>query len=242
MNRRPTLALFASLSLALSGCGGGDDGSARETAAPNAANMPVAEASLLTLGDFPSGWEAVPADEADQQDTEESREAIVSCMGVEYEELYSDGSGRADSPDFTSEFDEVVSVSVTVYDEVADAEAPFELGASAEFRDCSADVAAESIQRAADESGEDAEIGDISLNEISFDKFGDSTSAFRATIPIAVSGFEVEAVIDAVFIRVDRAIIAISSSGVGSSISTDEFEGYVQIVTDRLSTELANAS
>ena len=212
MNRRRTLAALAATTFAFALTGCGEDGPSREPAAADADNMPIAEASLLTLDDFPSGWEAVPTNEADEQDSEKSREAIAECMGVDYEALYSDGSGRAQSPDFTSEYDEEVSVSVTVYDDVASAEEPFDLGSSAEFRDCSADVAGESIEEAADEAGEDAEIGDISLNEISFDDFGDETSAFRATIPISVQGFEVEALLDAVFVRVDRAIISISSS------------------------------
>src|SRR5262245_3057457 len=93
-------------------CGGDDDGDSsggttEGTEAHGPADDPrseseqaddqaAAEAMLLTLADFPSGWEEVPADEEDDGNDELTAD-LADCLGVDPAELDPDNP-KATSP------------------------------------------------------------------------------------------------------------------------------------------------
>ena len=213
-----------------------DDGGSDE---PDPRDQAIADAALLTLKDFPAGWEAA-SPEGDEDDRE-GQEKIAECVGVEYDELYDDTNAEATSPDFTNDMDEEVSVEVSVGDEDR-AKRAFEIAAQPEFRECLAEGMNDEIQANADEDGANGvEVGDATLNELSFPALGDESLAFRMTIPISASGMDFDAVIDFVGVRVGRAQTQLTSFGVGTQLPTDEFVRYTKLAVKRLESELARA-
>lgn len=148
---------------------------------------------------------------------------------------------KATSPDFTNEVDEEISVEVSVGDEDR-AKRAFEIAAQPEFRECLAEGMNDEIQANADQDGPNGvEVGDATLNELSFPSLGDESLAFRMTIPISASGMDFEAVIDFVGVRVGRAQTQLTSFGVGTQLPTDEFVRYAKLAVKRLESELARA-
>jgi len=187
--------------LVLSACGGGgaendatSDPDNAATIEVDPADQKIAEESLLVLKDFPSGWEAADAEQEDDTDRQQ-KEKIAKCAGVDYGELYDLGA-KAQSQDFTSEYDETVSSTASLAADESTMKRAIEIGASAEFRKCSAEGVSDAAAANLKESGEDAKIGKVTVNELSFDSFGDEINAFRVTVPITVQGFEVEATAD----------------------------------------------
>lgn len=254
------VSLLAAPILILTACGGNDDdkdASAVESSDPTAssdepeeetspsspdpADLKIAEAALLTLADFPVGWEAVPAEDDDQD--VEGQEEIAECIGVDYDELYDGSNAEAQSPAFTNEDDEDVSVEVTVdatEEEMAEA---FAIAASPEFRECVTEAAGDAMEEAfADAEDEGAEVGDITLNEVSLGSYGDETVAFRLTIPIEMEGFNLEATGDFAVVRVGRGMTFLDSTRFSfGSMTTEDFVGYVELAAQRLESALAGA-
>lgn len=263
-NRRSvseTLVSLAALVLVLVGCGadsgdhdndGGTDKSpglesnvqqpeddpepTAEVPEVDPADQAIAEAAVLTLQDFPPGWESTPTDDDDDR---KGRENIATCVGVEYDDLYRDSNANAKSPDFKSEGDDEVSSSVTVDRDEGWMIDAFEIASRPKFRECVVDGIVETVEASVAESGEDVEVGAITINEMSFGSFGDETLAFRMTIPLDVSGFSFEAKGDFVVVRVGRAQTSASSFSLGSGLSTEEFTGYVDLAVQRLTEALA---
>lgn len=203
--------------------------------APSPADQAVAEAALLTLDDFPAGWEAQPADE-DEED-EETQRRIAECVGVAYEDLYQgDSSATADSQKFVSTDDSEVSNSVNVGADEDWAANAFEIASRPEFRECTIDETRKAIDEAAEE--EDLEVGELSLNEISFDDYGDDTLAFRLTIPLEVQGLSLEATGDFVLVRVGRALTTVTTFSTETPFDVETLSEFTRIATDRLTEEL----
>lgn len=197
------------------------------------ADQAIADAALLTLQDFPPGWEAAPADDTED---EESQREIAECVGVDYEDLYGDQFAEAESPDFTSENDEEVSNMVSLAVDEQQAADSFEIAARPEFSECVVDSLTASV-----EEDDDVEVGEITINQLSFGSYGDQTLAFRMTIPLSAEGISIEATGDVVIVRIGRATTQVRSFGVGSSLSADDLARYVDVAVRRLTEELAQS-
>ncbi|MBS4752242.1 hypothetical protein KG112_05395 [Nocardioides sp. zg-ZUI104] len=206
-------------------------------ASPSPADIALAEAALLTLSDFPAGWESVPQPEEDGDDTKE-REKIANCVGVSYDTLYSDANAEAESPDFTNEDDETVSVRVVVDTDESTTIENFGIVASPKYRECVSKYMGEAVEESMNDQ-KDGKVGNLSLNEVSLGNHGDQTVAFRVTIPIEVQGFNLEATGDFALVRVGRALTNVSGMrfDVGS-MTTDDFVKFVETATKRLQAAL----
>ena len=125
MTLKKSTAALAVLAAMVTGCGGEDAKSAdrkdeRSSASaaptPNATDAAIAQASLLTLSDFPAGWEAKAPDQDD--DDEDAQRRLADCVGVPFEDLDQRGHrSKAESKDFVSEDDDEISNSVAVITE-----------------------------------------------------------------------------------------------------------------------------
>lgn len=246
-----TLAVLVMLGASLvTGCGG-DEGqkstagsktpessTSSPAAEPDPVDQAIAESALLTLGDFPAGWEAKPADEDDAED-DESQHRIADCLGVAYEDFYDGDSGAsADSKDFANENDDEIFNSVSVGADESRMKARFAIAATEKYRECTLEELRTVMKEAAAEEG-DFEVGEASLNEISFDKFGDESTAFRVTIPVEAEGMSLDVTLDLVLVRVGRAVTTVTAQSLLTSIDAAELSEYVKIATDRLASELA---
>jgi hypothetical protein len=248
VTRKLALALV-SVALVAVGCGGddeqGDDAksdptSVRETEdpedepSPDPADQAIADASLLSLDDFPPGWESESDDSDD--DSEESQQRIADCVGVEFEVLYG-SSAEAESPNFVSSDDvEISNIVKLASDEEAAARA-FDIASGPEFGECMAAELTDVIKEAAADE-DDIAVGEPSLNEMSFGDYGDGTLAYRLTIPMETQGLSVEVVGDFVVVRVGRAQTTLSVLSFGSPYDVEALGELTRIATDRLAREL----
>ncbi|WP_235737740.1 hypothetical protein [Nocardioides alcanivorans] len=198
---------------------------------PNFEDQKIAETALLQLSDFPAGWEAQPAKDEDDDDDEGKKE-IATCVGVPYDQLYDDSNATANSPDFTSPDDVEISNTVGVAgDETWLAEA-FEVTSRPEYRNCMA----KSMQKVMEDGAEDEdlELGEVTVNELSFEQHGDESVAFRVTMPIESSGFSFEYVGDFVIVRIGRGQVVTTAFSLGGTVDAEDLNGYVQLGVSRL--------
>lgn len=265
--KRHLISLFLTCSLLLTACGGGGDDEGDSTTekaptanapadrssspsapqpsqtqeselAPDPADKAIAEAALLTLGDFPVGWEAAPRDE--DEDDRAAREDIAQCVGVSYDALYNDTNTEAQSPTFTSEDDSEIEHTVSIAVDEVDMTEAFNIASTSEFRECAAEIVRESVAENSEQSDQELTVGEISLNELSIGSFGDQTVAYRVTVPIETEGFNLEVKLEVAIVRVGRAQSNLTSTSIGSGISTEDLAAFVGSATQRLQDALAD--
>lgn len=201
------------------------------------ADKAVAEAALLTLQDFPAGWEAAPPDEGDEDDRS-SREDIADCVGVDYDQLYDEENVEANSPTFTAENDNEVEHKVSLAADEADMVEVFEIAGSAKFLEC----AGQSVKDAIADAAEDGvSFGDVTVNQLSVGSFGDETLAYRVTVPVEAEGLSFDLKLETAIVRVGRGQVNITTTSLFSEVPTSELAGYVDVATKRLQ-ETLNAN
>lgn len=239
--------VLLSLALAVAGCGGGNsnseskkpsksDSSSGPTATPstNPADQAIAEGSVLTLGDFRSGWEAKAADNDDES---ASDHRIAKCAGFDYDSYYGSNTGDAYSKDFTSSDDETISNEVTIQADEALSTTNFATSRTEKFRGCFEAEAQRRIEDGA-KGEKNFKVGKASLNELSFDHFGDESFAYRLTIPVTTEGTDVDVYGEYIVIRVGRAQTVVIAQSTFSPFDADELAKLAKAATDRLTAQL----
>lgn len=243
--------------IALAGaCGGDDDGDSTSgspeptsgqsadddprTESERQADQDAAEAMLLTLDDFPSGWQEEPAD--DEEASEEEDEAIqadlAECLGIDPEDFDPDNPS-ATSPTFTSPDEKEVSVDVAFAPSAEAAAVAFETLSDDATPGCYGDALQSWLEGAAFEEGlpEGVEVGDVTASPLSFAALGDESSAFRVTLPVSAEGVTVDLYLDIVFARVGRIGIEGTFDSQFSPFAEADAAALMQTVIDRVPTE-----
>jgi hypothetical protein len=215
------------------GCGGGGSGGSEAQTVIEDADQRQAEAALLTLEDFPSGW-AAPADD-DSEDGEDVSEA--AC----FEDIQPDLSeltvtGHAQSGNF--ETDEAwVSSTASVYRTEEEAQEAFEGGRDALLSDelaaCFGDIFAEAM--AEEENDVEIEVGEASASEVAIPDVGAQRSAaLRVEIPLDVEGQAVSAYMEFIGLEQGRTIGSLVTFSFVMPFPADETERLAGIMADRL--------
>jgi hypothetical protein len=227
--------------ITLAACG--DDDRATDTVAPSStapaagsasdADQPAAEASLLRLSDFPSGWTAQPAESrTDAQD--EANRKLASCAGVSGTSMIDFGGALARSDDFASgsQTDQVNSV-VAVAASADDARKRIaDLGAPA-VATCMHDVYEAALEDAL--SSEDVTVGDLTVARLNVAPAGDEDIAFRITVPVEQNGAAAGTVfVDLVAVRVGRGVSGLMAQAQDSPMTSDDTDRLVGITADRM--------
>lgn len=253
--RRNLISLVITGLLAAS-CGGGGDTDATagsETPAGDvddnsgedggsAEDQKIAENALLTLSDFPSGWQQKPAEEDEDEDDEEEEQQreIAECLGADYDDLYgNDGGGEADSPTFLGPDEEEISNSVGVSDSESRVTENYELLTSDKGVDCLTGTLADAMEKAIKDGGEAELDGEVTANRMSFGSYGDATTAFRVTVPVAAEGFSAEVYVDFVVVRIGRAIVTVNAVSLFDPFDSDTLADFTELAAERLTTALA---
>ncbi|WP_162941790.1 hypothetical protein [Desertimonas flava] len=202
-----------------------------------AADQAAAETMVLTLADFPPGWESTPVEESEPDDRLD--EQLAECLGVDVSEL-APSNPDAQSPDFASSTGEVVSSTVAFAPTVADATAALAVRRQEGATECYAAairmLLVENLANPDDgeELPDDVDIGEPTVNEMSFEALGDETLAVRITVPFEVDGLSADYYFDVVNVRVGRVGVTTGFQSVLTPFDIDEAARLTGIVVDRV--------
>jgi hypothetical protein len=185
------LGLALALLAGVSACGGGDgDESSNGGGSSNgassveidAAAQERAEAVVLQLSDFPTGWRASAAEEDD-----EGGEKLRECIGVDYSELTR--TGEADSQDFAKGQAEASSTAAVFADE-GQASAWMDEYTRGMTSSGVEDCFQETIDESVSESGESGfKLGEVDVGQLSFTPPAnvDEASAWQLAVPVEIT-------------------------------------------------------
>lgn len=230
-----------SCALLLAACGDDSDSSADATTTsttattttepdPDAGDQAIAEAGLLQLSDFPAGWEEQPPEEEDVDDTE-SKQRIADCIGVDHDRIYGD-EDEAESPTFSSPDGAEVSNSAAVEASEDEAVFVFDTLSSDDAIGCISEEFQSFIAETAATEG--VEIGEASLNRVSAPDVGDSSAAYRVTLPVEAQGQSVEVFVDIVVARVGRGGVTVQALNLFEPFDSEQLAKYTEIAVERL--------
>jgi len=196
-------------------------------AVDNSADQAIADAGVLKLSDFPSGWSSKPADDTDDEDT-------LQCGG--YEDMRNKATATADSPSFDQEDSSNLQQVVLVWPTEAEAREVMSLFSQQDFIDCVGDAYEDRLKKAYDEQGEGLKLGDVEVSTLRVEDHGDESTGIRVTTDVGKDSISVDVTADVNVLRVGRAVSLITALGAFSPVSeTDRMAG---IVADHLSAAL----
>ena len=213
--------------------GAAEEAEADDVAVDREADQAAADAALLTLDDFPSGWQEGPP--VPEDDDDEVQADMAECLGIDPDEVDS-GNPRATSPPFVSEDEHEVLVGVTMAPSADEVQERLELLASDEAPGCYSDAVQAVVagNLLTNDLPAGVEVDDPTVNRLSFDRLGDRSVAFRATLPITFHGLDLALYVDLVFVQVGRAGVSMQFQSELSPFDVDEAARLTQIVVDRV--------
>ena len=192
------------------------------------ADHAIATAGLLTLSDFPSGW---------QQQGTSGGQSTLTCPAIATARATL--SGRATSPQFAQGSGDFVDDVVYVYPTVAGAQTSFARLSAPTTRLCMANALRRKLPAAAtSQQGGKITFGQPSAGSLSFSTPGDESAAGRITIPYTVNGQNSEVAVDVAFVRVDRGIQIVVFLGSAGALDTSVESSLTREAVDRLAAAL----
>ena len=196
-----------------------------------AADTAAAQASLLTLAEFPEGWSEASAD---GDEVSEIEAALAACVGVE--DLTSSPAqattGNFSSPDSSLIVNESVSVQATEQD----ARMVIASLTNPDVLDCVAGAYTE-LGAAALTAGavaEGAVIGDITASRLAVSTAGDATQAIRVVIPVTSGDATTQLTIDQVVVRAGRSLASIAFEGRLEATPVETIDAIIAAAASRL--------
>jgi hypothetical protein len=223
-------------------CGGGDDdaesggSNGASSVEVDAAAQERAEAVLLQLSDFPTGWRASAAEEEDESGAEKLRE----CIGVDYSQLTR--TGEADSQDFAQGESAEVSSSATVFADEGQAEAWWDEYTRGMSANGAEDCFQETIEDSFSESGQSGvKVGEVDVGQLSFTPPAgvDDASAWQVVVPVEITsgageGLSPNAYIEFVVLREGDTAAVVQTSDVLTEFEPELRDQLVAAVAGRM--------
>lgn len=215
------------------GCGGGDSGGRDAETVIEDEDQRLAEGALLTLADFPSGWEE-PADEDGEDGEDEDESACFQDIAPDLSELTV--TGHAESGNFETET-AWASSAATVYRSEDEARAAFEGGRDAlqsdELAECFRDAFVQGL--AEGENDAEIEVGELSTREATApETAAERSAAVDIEIPLEVEGEAVSAYMEFVGLQQGRSIGSLVTFSFIDPFPADETGRLAGIMVDRL--------
>lgn len=203
-----------------------------------ATDQEAADAAMIVLDDFVSGWTETPAAPEDDAQQEQRQQLMAACLGIDAAEIYRPEDVKADSPTFVSTVDEQVSSSITVASSVDDAAFRFATLTSDEAFAC---IAA-SIQQLLTEgdvfAGADVELGEVTVVRMSVAALGDESTAARTTMPLVIEGSPLELYFDTLLMRTGRALMSVDAQASVEPFPVEDLELLGGLMVERLDARL----
>ena len=204
-----------------------------------AADKALAQAALLKLSDFPTGWTSTPS--TSNQGSQAIDKQLMSCLHVSPQFLDSNNPTNVDSPDFSDANGNTASNSVTYEASASTVQSQFAILTSSTFVPCvQAAVNAEilyAIQHPSNPSDtvpSGLTFGNPTVAQMSFPTLGDQTVAYRVTVPIMYQGLSPDAYVDFVAIQKGRAVAVMTFEGVATPFDSSMAEQLSTLTVGRL--------
>jgi hypothetical protein len=214
------------LVLLASSCGGGDSASETEATSDsgvetqiNDADQTLAEASILRLSDFPTGWREVADDTPD--------EGADECFKPDLEGVVV--TGRAESQSF--EHGEVTTATsmAAVYESPEDADTVLAKIADGSLAECVAEYLRDS-------SDSDVKVKNVEAAKLAFPALGDATDARQVVAELESEGLSPSAFFDMIAVKEGRALSLMMFLDVLSAFDPMEEERLAKDVVGRMAT------
>jgi hypothetical protein len=193
----------------------------------------AAEAALLTIDDFPTGWQAAPS-ETDEEAQDEFNAELAVCLDVDPAILDRDNPS-AESDDFTSPDGQTVNSEVALTPSAEQAIEVVEILEDERTPECYGEGLSRVLEENLAEIGQDdLEMGEPAFERVEIPSLGDDAVGFQVTIPLAAAGQELELVLDLWAVRVGRAGITMTFQSPAGPFPAEEAARLTRLVIDRL--------
>lgn len=205
----------------------------------------TAESALLTLGDMASGWTEVPSEDEKRGDDEAAAlRDYVACVGSSGDTMFDFARTKVSTGDFTSPDDTTISQTIAVDDSstVEKFMASFSADGVAKCLGDSAQVLFEAALANPDPNDpppDDLVVGDVTAGRLNVTAAGDETVAYRLTLPVSTSGFNIDIYTDIVATRVGNSLSGLTIQSTITPFDSGELDQFVQLAAARLGGEEA---
>jgi hypothetical protein len=200
-----------------------------------AADQQIADSSILSLDDLPPGWESSPPEDDDKEEEELDRQ-FAECLDVD-PDVFADNEAQAESS-FASADDEEITSEVSFEPSVEEVAETMELIRREDMPGCYARIVQDGIAREVAASEDDIDVGEVTVNEMSFEDLGDDSIAFRVTVPFSSGDLDGELYFDVVTVAVGRAGINMTFQSTLTPFDRAQALELTQLVVDRVSTSV----
>lgn len=240
------MACLVGLSVAglSAGCAQADDahrlrplagtGSPAEAAADEA----LADSTLLTLDDLPDGWRALPRPAEQSVLGRPELADLARCLGMDGEGLDTDFP-HAGTPTFLSPAGDMVTARVSLAPDDTRPRRAIEALRDPGAPDCYAEAFQGAGVFGPDEAPADVEVGTVSGVPLPYADFGNTTVAWRMSVPMSAGNQQVNLYLDTVVVRVGRALITFTFQSQIRPYDRDQSEHVVSILVDRVTEAVA---
>lgn len=205
------------------------------SAAETASEEARADAMLLTLDDFPQSWFTVPA--AAEDTGAVTIEDLARCLGSASPVT---DLPRATTPGFVSPGGDMVVAGVALAGDDTGPRRAIELLRDEAAPDCYAKAYQSSLAAHRPEGlPAEVEIGTVTGVRLPYTPFGNTTVAWRMSIPYSVDDENANVYIDNVVVRIDRALVELSFESELRPYDRDESERVTQTLVNRVTDAVA---
>jgi hypothetical protein len=204
-----------------------------------AADKALAQAALLKLSDFPTGWTSLPS--TSNQGSPAVEKQLISCLHVSPQFLDSNNPTNVDSPDFSDPNNNTASNSVTYGASASTVHSQFAVLTSTAFAPCVQQAVKTEIAYALQHPSNPSDtvpsgltFGSPTVAQMSFPTLGDQTVAYRVTVPIMYQGLSPDAYFDFVAIQKGRAVAVMTFEGAVTPFDSSMAEQLSTLTVGRL--------
>jgi hypothetical protein len=235
-------SLLGVAALVATGCAQENDGAPRLdppdtslSAAETASEEARADSMLLTLDDFPDSWVTLP--NATDDMGEVTIDNLARCLGTAspVTEL-----PEARTPGFVSPVGDLVAARVFLAPDDVRPRRAIELLRDEAAPGCYAKAYQSSLAAHRPEGlPADVEFGTVTGVRLPYTTFGNTTVAWRTSIPLSVDHQDLNLYIDSVVVRVDRALVELSFESELRPYDRDQSERVTQTLVNRVTDVVA---
>lgn len=215
--------------LALSACGGGDDGTDALTGAEAQA---AADRAMLVASDLGEGWEETGTSPPEDDEGTD----IDDCLSDEVAAASDDPVAESDTHEFARGDEptdqQQLQVSSIVFEDAELASRFTDELASEEVRTCLAETFQEEVGADAGTDGVDVTLGDFTAEE-DFADAGDGATRLTSPVELSAEGLTLPATVELVVVHTGQVASALVAFALGDAIPDDELASWTTALAEK---------